>query len=176
MVVWFTTTCAISAYHHKSCEFESYPWRGVLDATLRDKVCQWLAAGRWFSPATLVSSTNKYNWNIVESDIKHHKPNKIITLTLIKTHDACRSTLLCEPYICDHMWQSHYVYGWLLFLISYPHPLPCFFAIHFLTTNILFIVMSYTFHSSLTFQILCKTVKYIDQWDNSYWRVLSFDT
>ena len=27
--------------------------------TLRDKVCQWLAAGRWFSPGTPVSSTNK---------------------------------------------------------------------------------------------------------------------
>ena len=27
--------------------------------TLCDKVCQWLAAGRWFSPGTPVSSTNK---------------------------------------------------------------------------------------------------------------------
>jgi hypothetical protein len=26
--------------------------------TLRDKVCQGLAAGRWFSPGTPVSSTN----------------------------------------------------------------------------------------------------------------------
>jgi len=31
----------------------------VLDTTLCDKVCQWLAIGRWFSPGTLVSSTNK---------------------------------------------------------------------------------------------------------------------
>ena len=35
------------------------PWRGVLDISLCDKVCQWLAAGRWFSVGTLVSSTNK---------------------------------------------------------------------------------------------------------------------
>ena len=27
--------------------------------TLCDKVCQWLATGRWFSPGPLVSSTNK---------------------------------------------------------------------------------------------------------------------
>jgi hypothetical protein len=27
MVVGFTTTCAISAYHHKSCEFEPRSWR-----------------------------------------------------------------------------------------------------------------------------------------------------
>ena len=31
----------------------------VLDTTLCDKVCQWRATGRWFSPCTLVSSTNK---------------------------------------------------------------------------------------------------------------------
>ena len=42
------------------------------DTTLCDKVCQWLATGRWFSPSTPVSSTK---WNIVESGIKHHKPS-----------------------------------------------------------------------------------------------------
>jgi len=59
MVVGFTTTYAISAYHHWSCEFDSRSWRGVLDTTLCDKVCQWLAAGRWFSPGSPVSSSNK---------------------------------------------------------------------------------------------------------------------
>jgi hypothetical protein len=38
MVVGFTTTCAVSAYHHQSCEFEPRSWRGVLDTTLCDKV------------------------------------------------------------------------------------------------------------------------------------------
>ena len=76
MVVGFTTTCAISAYHYWSFEFEYCSWRGVLDTTLCDKVCQWLVKGRWFS---LVSSTNKTDFhdiNIVESGIKHHKPIK----------------------------------------------------------------------------------------------------
>jgi len=42
MVVGFTTTCAINAYNHQSCELESCSWRGVLDTdtTLCDKVCQ----------------------------------------------------------------------------------------------------------------------------------------
>ena len=40
MVVGFTTTPAISAYHHYSCEFESHSWKGVLDTTLCDKDCQ----------------------------------------------------------------------------------------------------------------------------------------
>ena len=39
MVVGFATTCAISAYHHLSCEFEPCSWRGVLD-TICDQVCQ----------------------------------------------------------------------------------------------------------------------------------------
>jgi hypothetical protein len=42
MVVGFTTTCAISAYAHYSCEFEPYSWQG--------------ATGRWFSLGTPVSS------------------------------------------------------------------------------------------------------------------------
>jgi hypothetical protein len=33
------------------------PRRGALDTTLRDKVCQWLAAGRWFSLGSPVFST-----------------------------------------------------------------------------------------------------------------------
>ena len=35
------------------------PWQCALDATLCDKVCQWFAAGRWFSPGPPVSSSNK---------------------------------------------------------------------------------------------------------------------
>ena len=44
VIVWpgvgFTTTSAISAYHHQSCEFESRSWRRVLDAALCNKVSQ----------------------------------------------------------------------------------------------------------------------------------------
>jgi hypothetical protein len=47
MVVGFTTTYEISAYHNWRCEFESSTWRGVLDTLLGYKVCYWLAAGRW---------------------------------------------------------------------------------------------------------------------------------
>jgi len=39
-----------------NCELESSSWRGALDTTLCDKVCQLLAAGWWFSS---VSSNNK---------------------------------------------------------------------------------------------------------------------
>ena len=51
----------------------------VYSLTLCDKVCQWLAAGRWFSPGTPVSSTNKTDrHHIVE--ILLNIALKIITL------------------------------------------------------------------------------------------------
>jgi hypothetical protein len=59
MVAGYTTTCAISVYHHYSCEFKSRSLQGVLDTTLCDKVCQLFVAGWWFSLGTPVSSTNK---------------------------------------------------------------------------------------------------------------------
>ena len=78
MVVGFTITYVISAYHHW-CELELCIWHGLLDTTLCDKVCQWLATGRWFSPGTLfpppIKLTERYNWNIVESGVKHQNAN-----------------------------------------------------------------------------------------------------
>ena len=45
--------------------------------TLCDKVCQWLATGRWFSPDPLVSTCNKTDrHDITESGVKHHQTNK----------------------------------------------------------------------------------------------------
>jgi len=59
MAVGFKTICAMSAYHHWSCEFEPPSWRVVLDTTLCDKICHCLATGQWFCLGTPVSSTNK---------------------------------------------------------------------------------------------------------------------
>ena len=82
MVVGFTTNCAISVYHHKSWEFKFRSWRGVLNITSCDKVCHWLAAGLWFSPGTLVSSTNKTDCNDITEILLKVAVNTI-TLTLI---------------------------------------------------------------------------------------------
>jgi hypothetical protein len=59
MIVAFTTTCTINAYHHWSCVLQSRARPGIIDTTLCYKVCQRLAAGLWFSPGTQFSSTNK---------------------------------------------------------------------------------------------------------------------
>jgi hypothetical protein len=71
LIYGFTTAYAISAYHHLCCEFEFYSWWGVLDTTVHDKVCQWPAAGQWFSPGSPVSFTNKNDLhNITEILLK----------------------------------------------------------------------------------------------------------
>jgi hypothetical protein len=61
--------------------------RGVLDTTLCDKVCQWLAAGRWFSLDTPIFSTNK-------SD--HHDITEILLKVVSNT-----ITLTPNQYITD---------------------------------------------------------------------------
>jgi precorrin-6B methylase 2 len=56
LVIGFITTYAISFYHHWCTEFES---RSRWCVQHYVKVCQRLATGRWFSPGSPVSSTNK---------------------------------------------------------------------------------------------------------------------
>jgi hypothetical protein len=89
MVVGFTTTYAISAYHHCSSEFEFSLMRGVLNTTLCDKGCQWLVTGRWFSPGTPVFFTNKTDHHHI-TEILLKKALNIITLTLLISF--CKST------------------------------------------------------------------------------------
>jgi hypothetical protein len=52
-IVVFIQMCSICS------EFEPRSWRGVLDTTLCDEACQWLATCRWFSRDNPVSTTNK---------------------------------------------------------------------------------------------------------------------
>jgi hypothetical protein len=60
------------------------------DTTLCDKVCQWLATGRWFSLGATVSSineTDRSDITIVESGVKHHNPNPINTKVVIRSRN-----------------------------------------------------------------------------------------
>ena len=80
---------------------------GVFVRIIWNKVCQCFAASQWFSLCTPVSLTNKTdchnicNWNIVESGIKHHKPNPKFVMRLtrhrskhITSVDPVKATLL----------------------------------------------------------------------------------
>jgi len=59
MVVGFITKCAIKCLSPLMLWVRIPLRRCVLDTTLCDKDYQWLAKGRWYSPGTSVSSTNK---------------------------------------------------------------------------------------------------------------------
>ena len=72
--------------------------RGVFDTTLCDKVCQWLVTGRWFSPGTPVSSTNKNDRHDI-TEILLKVALNTITLTLL---------LLCRLLSSHLKWYSHY--------------------------------------------------------------------
>ena len=85
-MVGFTTSCAISAYHHKSFAFKPRSWRGVLETTLCCKVCQWLATGRFFSLGTTVTSTNKTNCHDITEILLKVVLNTVKHQTIWKLH------------------------------------------------------------------------------------------
>ena len=71
--------------------------------TLCDKVCQWLATGRWFSPGTSVSSTNKTDHhditeillrvalnNIKQTNKQTNKQTKTPTSRMFRQEDLIR--------------------------------------------------------------------------------------
>jgi len=62
-------------------------WRGVLDTALCDKVCQWLATGRWFSLGIPGSSTNTTDRHDITEILLKLALN---TIKLNQTH-----TLMC---------------------------------------------------------------------------------
>ena len=95
MVIGFTATYAISAYHQWCCEFES-------QSTLYE-VCQWLVTGRWFSPGPPVSSTNKTDHhNITEILLK-------VALNTIKRNKNWERFLLRILKIPNIKWVRHII-------------------------------------------------------------------
>ena len=83
-------------------------WSVVLDTTLCDKVCHWLATGPWFSPGTPVSSTNKTgHQNMIKILLK--VPLNTTTLTLLvfvyilfDGFCQCETKLLMTTGLCLH--------------------------------------------------------------------------
>ena len=87
LVVGFTTTyiCICNQCLSPLLLWVWIPLRGgVFNTTLCDKVCQWLVVGQWFSPPIKLTAMHIwYNWNIVESDIKHHNSNPLTLFTMV---------------------------------------------------------------------------------------------
>jgi hypothetical protein len=106
MVVGFIATCAISANHHNSFEFGSRPWWGVLDTTLCDKVCQWLAAGLWFFPCTPVFSTNKTDRHDITEMLLKVELNSITNPTVFSYYFTCLSLYISNILNGIYVWTS----------------------------------------------------------------------
>jgi len=108
MVVEYTTTL----YLCNQCLSPLTLWawiplrRGVLNTTLCDKVFQWLTAGRWFSPGTTVSSSNKTD--------RHHITEILLEVVLSMINQSkplyidCCWVFIIK--ICHDLW---YMYIWL---------------------------------------------------------------
>jgi hypothetical protein len=115
--------------------------------TLCDKVCQWLATGRWFSPDPPVSSTNKTDrHDIAEILLK-------MVLNTIKQTNKYTDTIcfrLLEA-VCDNLewlvihWQTRYHSGLPLF-VQWSHIVPfVYIAVYYCNRCIFHIMYSYTF-------------------------------
>ena len=90
MVVGITTTYAISAYHHYSCEFESRSGRGVQHYVIK------FVSG--FSPCTPVSSTNKTD---------RHNITEILLKVALNTIKQTKQTLVSQSYVLLYICDIH---------------------------------------------------------------------
>jgi len=100
--------------------------RGVLDTTLCDKVCQWIAAGQWFSLVTPVSSTNKTDHQdlteiLLKVALNNIKPNQSIRIEevsfSIKVFELHILKLSVEQMISFRsITMNHYI--WLIYIVQ----------------------------------------------------------
>jgi hypothetical protein len=103
-----------SNFRRGACQVRPPPWirpwspltlwvqiplrRGVLYTTLCDKVCQWLAAGLWFSLGIPVSSTNKTD---------HHDIAEILLKVVLNTINLTPSSL--NLLLICYLYDKHYL-------------------------------------------------------------------
>ena len=84
------------------------------DTTLCDKICQWLVTGLWFSPDTLVSSTNKTErHDIIEILLKVVLNS--INPTLDTSDNVCHALHDCRYsniwfYFCNQIYKPIFIY------------------------------------------------------------------
>ena len=75
IVLWLDLQLSVQSVPITTKAVSSNPgsWRGILDTTLCDKVCHWLATGRWFLRVLWFPPPIKLT---VESGVKHHWSNQ----------------------------------------------------------------------------------------------------
>ena len=98
--------------------------RGVLDTTVYDKVCQWLAAGQWFSPGTPVSSTNKTDRHDIDEillklalNTKSLTPNPIYIFMIFLCFVSCFVIVCFRLVFCLFVFSFCWGEGYCLFCL-----------------------------------------------------------
>ena len=79
-------------------------------------MCQWFAIGRLFSPGSPTSLTNKmprYNWNIVESEIKHYNRNPNPPKLTLYWHIRTIFCYVISPSCFHATWFYKFVIHWM---------------------------------------------------------------
>ena len=106
MVVGFTTTYAISAYHHWCCEFESRSGRRVQHYVIKCVSDLWQVGGFFrVLRFPLQNYPPRYNWNIVESGIKHHQTNKqTYNIFIVFSYKMSEPWILGHTYLRITLW------------------------------------------------------------------------
>jgi hypothetical protein len=117
------STYAISAYHHKSCEFESCWWRGVLDTTLWDKVCQM----EKIVQQEKVTVPSGYNHSILV--LRHYFP--------LCQHDLLRYNPMRMIY-CESVFIGWHRFSWCLLILIESSVYFYHNIVSYLSTSLLF--------------------------------------
>jgi len=116
----FIRNCAVSIFSLFMDLFIQCCWivyrfgRNALNTTLCHKVCQWIGAGRWFSPGTPVSSTSKTDRHDMSEILLKMALNTITPLVIYLHCDLlyANTTSLYYPFIVTTFRvDSHWSYG-----------------------------------------------------------------
>jgi hypothetical protein len=96
LVIYIISDILLIASHYYISPLMLWVWTllrwDVLDTTLCDKVCQWLATGRWFSLCPPVSSTNNTDCNDIAEILLNVALNTIKQKTL--SHNVVHLALI----------------------------------------------------------------------------------
>ena len=108
MVDGFTTTYAISTFHHLHCEFESSSGEVYLIQHYVIKFVSDLRQVDGFlgSPISSTNKTDCHDINVVESGVKHHKPNQTYSINRCDIINVYRVHII-------NMYYLHYDKGML---------------------------------------------------------------
>ena len=124
-----------------------------------------LATGRWFSPGTPVASTNwppRYNWNIVESGVKHLKTNQpTLKKDILRSYFSIERLIIlnCWEHICVQYTITYMTAKTISFLmVNFPFFMGTFLWLHHIELTFL------SWLALLVFVRMCQTSVTVISW------------